>query len=106
MRLTYKKLASIVSEKLKSLGIEHDSVVAYFTRYRSIDYEGGAAIINYRIFYGDNETIMYGFQWFSEIKEIVKGKYSIQIFPKDRFTITDGEIRFAPLPTNPHKVTN
>lgn len=97
MRLTYKSLGLLVSEKLKLLEIEHDSVTAYYTRYRGYDYEAGAAIINYRIVFGMHETAMYGFQCFSEIKKIVKTKHSIVISPKSRFTISEAEIRFVSL---------
>lgn len=98
MRLTYKKLANIVSDKLTSVGIKHSKVKAYNPRFRSDDIEGGAACIIYTIHVGNNFCTVFSFQWISEIQDIINtGQYNINIFPKDRFTIRDSEIRFKKL---------
>lgn len=98
-RLTYKKLAEIVSEKLRSVDINHESLEAFNSRNTSDDIEAGACLITFRIKKAQSYTTMIGFQSNTEIEQIINtGSYSVQIFPTNQFTITDAEIRFINIP--------
>lgn len=98
MRLTYKKLAQLVSDKLNSVEYEHAKVECYNPRHRSDDIEAGACLIVFRIFLkGDDRSFsMLGFQWISDIQHIVNSKsYKIIIDQRDKYTLVDAEIRFV-----------
>jgi hypothetical protein len=96
MRLTYKKLAQIISDKLKSVEVNHVKVEAYNPRHQGHEIEGGAATIIYKIYVDqENYFTMFAGQWISEIQQIVSSKnYQIAIDPKSRFTLSDGHIWF------------
>jgi hypothetical protein len=94
-RLTYKKLAVIVSEKLHSAEFKHDTVEVYNPRHRGDDIEAGACLIIFKVNKKDNYTTLHGFQWRIEIEKIINtGNYSIEINLQNRFTLSDAEIRF------------
>lgn len=94
-RLTYKLLSKLVSEKLRSLEIEHDSVETYNPRHSSDNIEGGACLIIFKVYSGKNWVSLLGWQWRAEIEQIINsGSYRIQIKLKERFTINDAEVCF------------
>ena len=99
MRLTYKKLAELVSEKLTTIGINHTKVQAQYTRLRSDDYEGGAAIIMFFVYINENDYFnLLGFQWLREIEEIINNErpYIITIETRHKFylSLNDAEVTF------------
>jgi hypothetical protein len=98
MRLTYKILAQLVSDKLKSLEVCHDEVEAYNPRYSSNNIECGACLIHFNVITNYSRCSLYGFQWRKEIEEIINsGKYIIKITPKNYGFLTDSEVSFVKL---------
>lgn len=102
MRLTYKILASLVEAQFKKVEIDVHHVEAYNPRHRGDDIEGGACLTVFRIFINAQDWFtMFGFQWRSDIEDIVNSK-NYKIIIKEphggmRGVLNDGEIEFVSL---------
>jgi hypothetical protein len=95
MRLTYKILSKIISDKLNSCEFKHDTVDAWNPKHRGQDLEAGAACINYSVTVDGDSFVMYSGQWISEIQDIINsGEYIIEMSRNNRFNLVDTWIWF------------